>query len=212
MSWPVRLERDAQAQLGGDGAHRRLFHAAQRETQIIELPGRGREQEIALVARRIDCAMQLRSGRADHPADIMAGGEAVGAEIPRQREQVRELDAHVAADAGNRRAPGHIFVGKPGDHRVAEAAFIIKDIMRDAESIGDRAGVANILPGAAAAGAANGGAMIVELERHADGLGAGARGQRGDHARIDAAGHGDDDAAGAQGAFKLEKSVHLSRI
>jgi len=35
------------------------------------------------------------------------------------------------------------------DDRFAKAAFMIKDIMRNAKLIGDRAGIANVLPGAA---------------------------------------------------------------
>ena len=81
----VGLGGDGEAQLGGDFAHLRLGHAAQREAQIIELVLRGREQEIALVARRIGGAVQLGALRALDAADIMAGGEAIGAEIARER-------------------------------------------------------------------------------------------------------------------------------
>ena len=208
----VRLHRYAEAQLRRDGAHRRLLHAAQREAQIIELRLRGGEEEVALVPRRIDRAVQLRALRAHHPPHIMARGEAVRAQIPRQREQVREFHAHIAAYARDRRAPRQIFVGEALHDRVTEAALIVEHIMRDAELVGDRARIANILPSAAAARPAHGRAMIVELQRHADRLGARARGQCSHHARIDTTGHGDDDAPPAQIIPKLKEVVHRRHI
>jgi hypothetical protein len=39
----------------------------------------------------------------------MAGGEAIGAELAGEAEQVGELDALVARDARDRRAPTYIF-------------------------------------------------------------------------------------------------------
>ena len=80
--------------------------------------------------------------------------------------------------------------------------------MRDAEPIGDRARVADVAPRAAASRAADGGAMIVELERDADRLGAAARGERGHHRAVDAARHGDDDAAAGKIGAQLEIGVH----
>ncbi len=84
--------------------------------------------------------------------------------------------------------------------------------MRDAEFVGDGARIANVLSRAAAAGAADGGAMIVELERHADRFGTAGRGERGDDRTVDAARHGNDDTGAAErpcvAAFKLEFRVH----
>ena len=130
----------------------------------------------------------------------MAGGEAIGAKLAREGDQVDELHPLVAQRAGHRRAPRGIFVGELVDHAGAEAAFIVEHIMGDAEPVADGLGIVDVLPGAAAARALHRLAMIVELERDADHLGAGARGERGDDAAVDAARHGDDDArAGAGG-------------
>lgn len=54
--------------------------------------------------------------------------------------------------------------------------------------------------------------MLVKLERHPDYLGARARGERRDHARIDAARHGDDDSPGLQrfGELEIAESVGVS--
>ena len=65
--------------------------------------------------------------------------------------------------------------------------------MRDADAVGDRARVANILPRAAASRTADRRAMVVELERDADHFRAGFRGERGDDTAVHAARHGDDD-------------------
>ena len=77
-------------------------------------------------------------------ADIMAGRQAIRAEIAREREQVGELRPHVALDAGDRRAPGEIFVGETVDHLLAEARLVIEHVMRDAEPVAHRARVADV--------------------------------------------------------------------
>src|SRR3546814_7297899 len=101
---------------------------------------------------------------------IMAGCEVVGAQVPGELEQVGELHPHVAAHAGDRGSSVQIFVGELVDHGVAKAAFMIADMMREAQPVGDRARVANILSGAAGADALCLGAMVIELKRHADHL------------------------------------------
>ena len=148
--------------------------------------------------------MQLRALRAFDPLHVMAGGEAIGAQIARDLEQVGELHAHIALHARYGGAAGHIFVGEVGDHGVAKGAFIIEHIMSDADAVRDRARVAYILARAAAAGAAHRRAMIIELERDADHFRARLRRQRGDDARIHAARHGDDDAPLGERLGKLE--------
>src|SRR3546814_2393519 len=70
--------------------------------------------------------------------------------------------------ARDRRPSAKIFVGELVDHRVAETAFMVIDMMREAQPVGDRARVANILSGAAGADALRLRAMIIELERHAE--------------------------------------------
>src|SRR3546814_8231696 len=67
-------------------------------------------------------------------------------------------------------------------------------MVREAQPVGDRARVADVLPGAARPDTLRLGAMIIELQRHPDHLGARARRERRDDARIDTARHGDDDS------------------
>ena len=102
----------------------------------------------------------------------MAGGEAVGAKLAREGDQVDELHPLVAQRARHRRPPRGIFVGELVDHAGAEAAFVIEHIMGDAEPVADGLGVVDVLPGAARARALHRFAMVVELERDPDHLGA----------------------------------------
>ena len=90
--------------------------AAEREAQEAELLAGGREQEIALVARRIGGTVQLRPRRPVEPPDVVAGRHAVGLEVARGLEQVAELHPLVAADAGHRRRAGEVGVGELVDH------------------------------------------------------------------------------------------------
>src|SRR3546814_16388112 len=82
---------DPQAQFGRDLAHPRLGQRAEREAQEIELRGGGREQEIALVARRIDRAVQFGAIGAFDTADVMTGRARVGAQ---DRKSTRLNSSH----------------------------------------------------------------------------------------------------------------------
>jgi hypothetical protein len=138
----------------------------------------------------------------------MAGGEAVGAEIAGEAHQIGELHPLVAGYAGDGRPPLHIFVGEAIDHARTEAAFVIEDVMGDAELRGHRLGVVNVLAGAAGARALDRLAMIVELEGDPDHLGAGAGGERGHDRAVDPARHGDDDPGLVRRPAELEIRVH----
>ena len=111
-------------------------------------------------------------------------------------QQVRELDPLVAAHAGDRSAAGGVGRGEVVDHGRLEAGFEIEDVVRDAKPIGDGARILDVAAGTACALAAGGRAVVVELERDADDLVAGLGEQCRGHRAVDAARHGDDDAAG----------------
>jgi len=204
----VGLGRHLQPGFRRDAPHLVLGHRAQWEAQIIELLAGRAVEEIALVAARVGALVKLGAAMPDQPLDIMAGGEAVGAKLARERDQVGELDPLVACRARHRGPAARIFVGKAVDHAAAEAAFIIEHIMGDAEPIGDHLRVVNVLPRAACAGTPDRRAVVVQLERDADHLGTGARGERGRDRAVDAAGHGDDDARVSRGAAKIEVQLH----
>ena len=65
----------------------------------------------------------------------MAGRQAIGAEIARQREQVGELGPMLHWTHGIGVRPASIVVGEAVDHAVAERAFVVEDIMRDAQPV-----------------------------------------------------------------------------
>ncbi len=204
----VGLRRDVEPELRGNPPHLILGQVAERKAHEIELLARRAVEEIALVAARIGALVQLDPTAVDDAPDVMAGRQAIGAELARESDQVDELHALVAGRAGHRRAAVRIFVDEAVDHALAEAAFVIEHVMRDAEPVGDLLRVVNVLPGAAGAAAPHRLAMIVELQRHADHLGAGARGERGRDRAVDAARHGDDDPGIAARAAELKINLH----
>jgi hypothetical protein len=137
--------------------------------------------------------VQLRPVRALDAADVVAGGEAAGVELARGLQKIAELDALIAAHAGDRRGPGEVAFDEIVDHAFAKPRLVVENIVREAHALRDPARVADV--GAGAAGPAPRGrrAMIVELQRHADHVIALAGERRRDDGAVDAAGHGDDD-------------------
>ena len=131
------------------------------------LPGLG-------IVRR--CAHSDRSRRASAP------------KTPRALEQVVELEALVAGDAGNRRAPREIGVGEGLDHLAREALGVVRDVEADAEALGDPPRIVGVLERAAARAAARESRIVTPIASAAR-LDQQRRGDRG----VDAARHRDDD-------------------
>ncbi len=123
----------------------------------------------------------------------MAGGHGLGAKLLRRVEQIGELHPLIAGDAGDRRFAARIGGCEILHHRLFEAGFVIQHVMGNAERFGHTAGIVDVLAGAAGALLLHGGAVIVELQRHAHDIVAGARQQRRRDRRIHPAGHGRDD-------------------
>ena len=212
MSWLSCLSATARPKRRASSRVSRLGHVAERKAQQIELRARGAEQEIALVALFVLGAIE-RAAAAGQRArgDVVAGRQHLGAELARGAEQVAELDRHVAVDAGHRRLARDVALGEAVDHRLLEAALVVEDVVRNADPVGDRAGVVDVLAGAAGALAVGRRAMVVELQRHADDVIALGLEQRRRHRGIDAAGHGDDDAGVLRAAFEVEAVEHSGR-
>src|SRR4051812_12195197 len=204
----VGLCGDLELQLGSDPPDLVLRQLAERKAQEFELLARRSIEEIALVAARVGALLQLDPVAIEHSPHIMAGGEAVGPELPREGDEIDELHALVPAGAWYRRPPTRIFLHEPADHALAEPALVIEHVMSDAEPVGDGLGVIDVLPRAARARSARGLAMVVELERHADDLGTGLGGERSRDRAVDAARHGDDDSGIARRAAKLKIDPH----
>ncbi|MND74849.1 hypothetical protein D3C80_664530 [compost metagenome] len=209
----VRLGGDAQAERRGDAAHLGLFQIGQGEAQIVELIlGRG-EQEVGLVARVVDRLAHLRAVADGGATDIVAGGHGFGAQVAGHVQQVAELDRLIAPDAGDRRLALQITVRELVDHRVLEAAFVVQDIVRNADQFGGQTGVVDVLTGAAGALLLERGAVVIELQRDADHVIAGLGQQGGDDGGIHPARHGRDHARAdrqADGLSRaLDRGVHV---
>ncbi len=211
MSWLSVLVGDRQSQKRRASSRvSALVSSPSGKRRQIELLARGREQEIALVAlgfarrdrargRRPAARARRRNGRS--PAPAAPSSRAVV-------EQVAELDRLVALDAGHRRLAGDIALGEAVDHRFLEAVLIVEHVMRDADALGDIAGVVDILAGAAGALAMGRRAMVVELQRDADDVIALGLQQRSRRRGIDAARHGDDNPGVLRTAFEIETVEH----
>src|SRR5579862_7380682 len=165
----VLLVGDRKAEPARQFAGIRFAAIAERETQQIELPARGGEQEIALIALGFAGAIK-RAAAAGQSArgDVMAGGQHGGAKIAGGLQEIAELDRLVALHARHRRFARDVALGKAVDHRFFEAVLVIEDIMRNADTFGYGARVMNVAAGAAGALAVGGRAMVIELQRDAD--------------------------------------------
>ena len=123
-------------------------------------------------------------------------------------EQIAELDRLVAVDARHRRLARDIAFDEAVDHHVLEVALIVEHVMRNADAIGHRARIVDVLAGAAGALAVRRRAMVVELQRDADHVVAFGLEQRRRHGRIDAPGHGDHHAGCFRPALEVETVTH----
>src|SRR5918993_2154849 len=168
----------------------------------------GAVKEVALVTRRVRALVHLDPVILCNAPHVMAGRQTIRSEVLCKGHQVHELHALIAERTGHGRPPARIFVGEMLDDAVAEPAFVIEDVMRDAEPVGDRARIVDVLTGATGAGTLRRFAMIVELQSDADHLRARACGERSYDGAVDAAGHGDDDPCFARCAIEAEIDLH----
>jgi len=191
----VLLVGDRQAEAVRCGACFGLRQGAERKAHEVELVARRREQEVALVAVFLMRAVEIEA--AVLPAarlDIMPGRERGRAKVPRRVEQIVELDRLVAGDAGHRRLARDVGLGEAVDHRLLEARFVVEHVVRNADMRRDRTRIMHVAAGAARSLAVYRGAVIVELQRHADDVVALLLEEGRRHRRVDAARHRDDDA------------------
>ena len=138
----------------------------------------------------------------------MAGRQRGGAKLARGGQKVAELHQAVALDAGHRRLARGIAVREILDHGFAETAFIIQHIVRNAETLGNVAGVMDVLTGTAGALTMGGRAVIVELQGYSNDIVTLGLQQRGRHRRIDTARHGDHDPRILRTAFQIQTVEH----
>jgi hypothetical protein len=120
----------------------------------------------------------------------MAGRHRFSAEIFSHVQKIAELHRLIATYAGDRRLAAQVGVGEIVDHRLAKAAFIIKDVMRHSQAFCRLPGVANVLTGAAGARLLNRRTVVVELQRYAHHVIASALQQGRGHGGIHPTRHG----------------------
>ncbi|MNE40344.1 hypothetical protein D3C80_1343550 [compost metagenome] len=142
----------------------------------------------------VDRLAHLRAVADGGAADVVAGGHGLGAQVAGHVQQVAELHRLIAADAGDRRLALQIGIRELVDHGVLEAAFVVEDVVGDADQFGGQTGVVDVLPGAAGALLLERRAVVVELQGDADHVIAGLGQQGGDDGGIHSARHGRDHA------------------
>jgi hypothetical protein len=123
------------------------------------------------------------------------GGKHLGIELLHRSQQLVKLDLLVADDTRNRCFAGNVAFGEGLHNSRLEALLVIQDIVRDAELIGHPARIVNVLSGTTGSPAPHGLAMVVKLQGDADHIITLLLEQGGSHGRVDASGHGDNDAA-----------------
>ena len=164
-----------------------------------ELLLREAEEEVGLVLGLVGGAGEdpAAAGLVVMVAGVVAGGDAVGADLAGGGEELVELEVVVAEGAGDGRAAGEVLVDEGADDLGLEAGLLVDEVVGDVELLGYAAGVVDVVDGAAAALDGLGhafvsgeAALVPELEGEADeGVALGAE-QRGDGGGVDSSGHG----------------------
>ena len=139
--------------LAGQLAHLGLGHLAQRKQRAAQLLLGQAEEKISLVLGAIGGPLQQPAPAllVKLDAGVVSGGQRIRANLLRDDQQLIELQMIVAEAARNRRAPGKILLDKRPHHIALETLLLIDHVVRNAERLGDAAGVVNIVERAAAA-------------------------------------------------------------
>jgi hypothetical protein len=138
----------------------------------------------------------------------MAGGQDLGAELARGREQVAKLDRLIALDARDRRFARDIALGEAVDHHLLEAALVIQHVVGNADALRHRTCVVDVLAGAAGAPAMSRGTVVIKLQRDAHDVVALGLEQRRRHRGVDPARHRHHHAGVLGPAFDIETVEH----
>src|SRR3546814_6956847 len=142
-----------QAGFGGRAAVVVLCRIAKREYGGRERCLAQLVQEVALVLARVARAQQAPVPVVPVDPGVVAGGDALGAQVARGVEEVLELDLAVAQYVRVGRASGRVLGQEVGEHAVPVLAGEIAEVERDAEPAADGHGVAAVVLGPAVAAA-----------------------------------------------------------
>ena len=155
--------------------------------------------------------MSTRAGSPLAKLDIMAGGKRVRLEVTCGRQQLLELDLLVADYAWNWRLAGRIAVSERLHDCRFEALFVVEDVVRNAEPVGDAAGIVDVLSGAAGTAPPDSLAMVIKLQGDADDFAPLLLEQRSNDRRIDATRHRHDHPSRAASRRALAGRRYLTR-
>ena len=178
-----------------------------------ELVLREAEEEVGLVLGVISGAGEdpALAGFVEVIARVVAGGDAVGADLSGGDEELIELEVVIAEGAGDGRAAGEVLADEGLYDFGFEAVLLIDDIVRDVQLLGYVACVVDVVNAAAAALDGLGhafvsgeAALVPELEGEADDGVALPAQECGDGGGVDSSGHGYGDGF----AFVLGRGVH----
>ena len=189
--------------VGGHVADGWFLHSAKWKKGAGELGLGETEEKVGLVLGAVGRAGEnpAAAGLVVVVASVMAGGDAIGADLAGGEKKLIELEMIVAEGAGDGGAAGEVFGDEGADDLVLKTVLRVDKVVGDVKVFGDAAGIVDVVDGTTAAlrdglgqplaGVVCGEtALVPELEGEADeGVPLGVQ-ERGDGRRIDAAGHG----------------------
>ena len=156
------------------------------------------EENVGLVLVRVGAATQRPcAGTIGFDAGVMTSGDMRRVQHPRALSEETELDLVVAGDTRVGSAPVFVLPLEVVNHEGPELALDVEHIVGDAQGAAYGTSVLDVVDGAAAAIVLRqvGFVDVVQLHGDADYFVALLVQQEGSDGRIDAAAHGDDDAA-----------------
>src|SRR6185369_192600 len=147
----IRLLGQSQAMLPSELAHVGLIHSAQREESSAELLLCQTKKEIGLVLGTIRGTLQQPPPARviKFHTRIMASGDRVCPNLPRDGEQLIELQMIVAKAARNWSAAGEILLHKRPHHIALKAVLMIDHVIRNANRLSHPTRVVNVVERAA---------------------------------------------------------------
>ena len=112
-----------------------LVLLAEREGDSREVARLERREHVALVLRRVDSAREEETAVSLDDARVVAGRQPLGAGTPREREQLGEAEAAVAAGARVRRLAAGVAADEGRDNRAPELLAQVERHVRHAEPV-----------------------------------------------------------------------------
>ena len=167
----VGLVRYHKAKLTSNAPRFGLGQRTQGKAQKINLLLCGRKQEIALITRHVCRREQItvrRSIITRATLDIMTRHQRSSIQIPRALQKICKFNGLITLHTRDGRFTSQITSNKIIDDRILETTFKIQNIVRNIKACRNTPRIMNILPGAAGSFAANGFAMVIELQRNAN--------------------------------------------